>query len=125
MMLADNYLILLTNSDNSPTHSVGSNSSSNASYWTLYNLELPTPKMIFTDIAIAANAHRFTAPQTYCHLLSEGHMILRLSLVLTKWSFQEGNVSTLMPFKRNIEDLAEAYRTSCCLLGDHFIMYAL
>ncbi|KAB0791054.1 hypothetical protein PPYR_02854 [Photinus pyralis] len=122
MLITDNYLVLLANGDNSPTHSIGSNSSSNTSTWTLYALELPTPKMIFTDIAIAANAHRFSAPQTYCHLMSEAHMILRLTLHVLKWAIREGNVCSLIPVKSNTEELLDAYHTSCCLLGDHFVI---
>ncbi|KAK4878889.1 hypothetical protein RN001_011395 [Aquatica leii] len=122
MLVTDNYLVLLANAENSPTHSITSNSSSNTSAWTLYSLELPSPKMMFTDIAIAANTHRFSASQTYCHLMSEAHMILRLSLHVTKWLIQEGNVCSLVPVKYNTEDLSDAYQTSCCLLGDHFIM---
>ncbi|KAF5303309.1 hypothetical protein FQA39_LY10048 [Lamprigera yunnana] len=124
ILLTDNYLILLANGDNSPTHSIASNSSSNASTWTLYALELPNPKMIFTDVAVAANTHRFTAPQTYCHLMSEAHMILRLSLYLMKWFIQEGNVCSLVAVKCNSKDTEDAYQTSCCLLGDHFIINA-
>lgn len=123
ILLTDNYLVLLANGDNSPTHSIGSNSSSTTSYWTLYSLELPTPKTIFNDITIAANAHRFSAPQTYCHLMSEAHMILHLSLRLMNWSILEGNVCIVAPSKHNIEDLVDTYQKSCALLGDHFIMY--
>ncbi|KAF5284703.1 hypothetical protein FQR65_LT13439 [Abscondita terminalis] len=122
MLLTDNYLVLLANADNSPTHSITSNSSSNTSAWTLYALEVPSPKMIFTDIAIAANTHRFSASQTYCHLMSEAHMIIRLSLHLTKWFIQDGNVCSLVPIKYNTEDLLDAYQTSCCLLADHFVI---
>ncbi|KAK5638906.1 hypothetical protein RI129_013201 [Pyrocoelia pectoralis] len=122
MLITDNYLVLLANGDNSPTHSIGSNSSSNTSTWTLYALELPSPKTIFTDITIAANAHRFSAPQTYCHLMSEAHMILRLSLHLAKWFIREGNVCSVVPVKTNTEELMDAYQTSCCLLGDHFVI---
>lgn len=89
----------------------------------MYKLELPTPKMIFNDISIVANVHRFTSAQTYCHLMSEAHMILRTSLLLTKWMRQDGGVSLVHPVtKRNIEDLVETYRVSCALLADHFIL---
>lgn len=98
-------------------------SSSTTSTWTMYKLELPNPKTIFNDISIVANVHRFTSAQTYCHLMSEAHMILRTNLLLTKWTCsQEGNVNSVVPQKRNVEDLAETYRISCALLGDHFIL---
>lgn len=90
----------------------------------MYKLELPTAKMIFHDISIVANVHRFTSPQTYCHLMSEAHVILRTALLLTKWSSkQEGHVTSVVPLRRNIEDLAEIYRVSCALLGDHYILF--
>ncbi|XP_044260158.1 Hermansky-Pudlak syndrome 3 protein homolog [Tribolium madens] len=122
ILLSENNLVLLANSESSPTHSVSSNSSSNASYWTLYNLELPTPKTIFNDISILANAHRFTSSQTYCHLMSEAHVILRVGLVLKKWGVVEENVKLIIPVKNNIDDVIETYRTSCALLADHYIM---
>lgn len=96
--------------------------SSNASFWTLYNLELPTPKTIFNDISIVANVHRFTSAQTYCHLLSEAHMILRLALLLKKWRVVDENVKLIILAKSNLEDIVETYRTSCALLGDHYIL---
>ncbi|XP_064214386.1 BLOC-2 complex member HPS3 isoform X2 [Tribolium castaneum] len=124
ILLSEHNLVLLANSESSPTHSVSSNSSSNASYWTLYNLELPTPKTIFNDISILANAHRFTSSQTYCHLMSEAHVILRVALVLKKWGAVEENVKLIIPVKSNIDDVIETYRTSCALLADHYIMCA-
>lgn len=97
--------------------------SSNASYWTLYNLELPTPKTIFNDISIVANVHRFSSTQTYCHLMSEAHIILRVALLLKKWSVIEENVKLILPVKMiNNDDIVDIYRTSCALLGDYFIM---
>lgn len=122
IFLGENHLVLLANSETSPTHSVGSNSSSNAAYWTMYNLELPTPKVIFNDISIVANVHRFTSSQTYCHLMSEAHVILRLALVLRKWSIVDENVKLILAIKNNIDDVIETYRTSCALLADHYIM---
>lgn len=89
----------------------------------MYKLELPTPKTIFNDISIVANVHRFSSAQTYCHLMSEAHMILRTNLLLIKWlKKDEGNVSLVLPQKRNLDDLADVYRVSCALLGDHFIL---
>ncbi|KRT79408.1 hypothetical protein AMK59_8468 [Oryctes borbonicus] len=122
ILLSDNHLVLLANADSSPTHSASSHGSSTATYWTLYNLELPTPKTVFGDISIVANSHRFTSVQTYCHLMNEAHMILRASLIVAKWNFKDGNVSTVQMKKIHDEDLKETYRTSCALLGDHFIM---
>lgn len=89
----------------------------------MYKLELPTPKTIFNDISIVASVHRFSSAQTYCHLMSEAHMILRTNLLLAKWLKQEqGNVNVVVTQKRNVEDLADTYRVSCALLGDHFIL---
>ncbi|CAH2008089.1 unnamed protein product [Acanthoscelides obtectus] len=122
ILLAENHLVLLANSEISPAHSVSSNSSSNASFLTLYNLELPAPKMIFNDISIVANVHRFTSVQTYCHLMSEAHMILRMVVLLKKWCLTDENVKLVVPVKLNNDDVIETYRTSCALLGDHFIM---
>ncbi|XP_018568137.1 uncharacterized protein LOC108908554 [Anoplophora glabripennis] len=122
LLIAENYLVLLANSETSPTHSVSSNSSSNASFFTLYNLELPSPKTVFNDISIVANVHRFTSALTYCHLLSEAHMVLRMALLLKKWTMTDDNVKLIIQAKRNNEDVIETYRTSCALLGDHYIM---
>ncbi|KAJ8939346.1 hypothetical protein NQ318_005707 [Aromia moschata] len=91
--------------------------SSNASFLTLYNLELPSPKTIFNDISIMANVHRFTSAQTYYHLMSEAHMVLRIALLLKKWTMTDDNVKLIIQAKGNNEDLIETYRTSCALLG--------
>ncbi|KAJ8917277.1 hypothetical protein NQ315_002294 [Exocentrus adspersus] len=122
ILLSENHLVLLANSETSPTHSVSSNSSSNASFFTLYNLELPSPKTVFNDISIVANVHRFTSALTYCHLLSEAHVVLRMALLLKKWSMTDDNVKFVIQAKSNNEDVIETYRTSCALLGDHYIM---
>ncbi|KAJ8953684.1 hypothetical protein NQ314_007292 [Rhamnusium bicolor] len=95
---------------------------SNASFFTLYNLEMPSPKTVFNDISIVANVHRFTSAQTYCHLMSEAHMVLRMALLLKKWTTTDENVKLIIQAKVNNEDIIETYRTSCALLGDHFVM---
>ncbi|XP_072381233.1 uncharacterized protein [Diabrotica undecimpunctata] len=122
ILLTENHMVLLANSETSPAHSASSNSSSNASFLTLYNLELPSPRMIFNDISIVANVHRFTSVQTYCHLMSEAHMVLRVVLLLKKWIMTDDNVKLAICRKYNKDDVVETYRTSCALLGDHFIM---
>ncbi|XP_076256729.1 uncharacterized protein LOC143194058 [Rhynchophorus ferrugineus] len=123
LLLSENYLILLANADSSPAHSVSSSGSSTASFLTLYSLELPCPKVIFNDISIVANVHRFTSAQTYCHLISEAHMILRMALMLKKWSITEDSMVKLILEKRNTYgDIVETYKLSCALLGDHYIM---
>ncbi|XP_060533460.1 uncharacterized protein LOC132706255 isoform X2 [Cylas formicarius] len=122
ILLSENYIVLLANSDGSPAHSMSSSGSSTASFLTLYNLELPSPKTIFNDICIVANVHRFTSTQTYCHLLSEAHMILRVALLTKKWTVTDDNVRLIIQRSDVSDDLVETYRTSCALLGDHYIM---
>ncbi|XP_066255602.1 uncharacterized protein [Euwallacea similis] len=125
LLLADSFLLLLANSDSSPAHSVSSSGSSTANFLTLYSLELPSPKVVFNDISIVANVHRFSSAQTYCHLVSEAHMILRMALMLKKWSIADDSNVKLVLEKRGVnEDLVETYRLSCALLGDHYIMNA-
>lgn len=123
MITSENHLVLFANADGSPTHSVSSNGSSYSGTWTLYSLQLPSPTVIFNDISIVANSHKFTSVQTYRHLMSEGHMILRMSLLLKKWTSVKNNVVNVVPEKKNNEECIAAYRTSCALLGDHFILY--
>ncbi|XP_056637368.1 uncharacterized protein LOC130445640 isoform X1 [Diorhabda sublineata] len=122
ILLTENHMVLLANSETSPAHSASSNSSSNASFLTLYNLELPSPKMIFNDISIVANVHRFTSVQTYCHLMSEAHMVLRVVLLLKKWQMTDDNVKLVICRAFNKDDIVETYRVSCALLGDHYVM---
>ncbi|KAL3270567.1 hypothetical protein HHI36_021104 [Cryptolaemus montrouzieri] len=122
ILLANNHLLLLANADISPTHSVASNSSSNAVYWTLYSLELPTPKTVFNDISIVANIHRFSSSQTYCHLMNEAHMVLRIALLLKKWTTTDDTLKLVTKRTENLDDVAEMFRSSCLLLGDHFVM---
>ncbi|KAG5889875.1 hypothetical protein JTB14_018922 [Gonioctena quinquepunctata] len=125
ILLSENYMVLLANSETSPAHSASSNSSSNASFLTLYNLELPSPKMVFNDISIVANMHRFTSVQTYCQLISEAHMVLRMVLLLKNWTITEENVKLITQRDVNNDDVIETYRISCALLGDHFIILAI
>nr|XP_023016560.1 uncharacterized protein LOC111505899 [Leptinotarsa decemlineata] len=122
ILLSENYMVLLANSETSPAHSASSNSSSNVSFLTLYNLELPSPKMVFNDISIVANVHRFTSVQTYCQLMSEAHMVLRMVLLLKKWTMSDENVRLILPSNTKNDDVIETYRISCALLGDHYIM---
>ncbi|KAL1501585.1 hypothetical protein ABEB36_006883 [Hypothenemus hampei] len=123
LLLSENYLLLLANSEASPAHSVSSSGSSTANFLTLYSLELPTPKVVFNDISIVASVHRFTSAQTYCHLISEAHMILKMGLMLKKWTMTEdSNVKLVTETKNTNEDLVECYRLSCALLGDHYMM---
>lgn len=88
----------------------------------MYTLELPSPKVVFSDVLIIADTHRFTSAQTYKHLVSEAHMVLRLSLTLVKWNCLEGSVQLITKAKFNNEELMNSYRDSCILLGDHYIM---
>lgn len=78
---------------------------------------------MFNDISIVANVHRFSSAQTYCHLVSEAHMILRMGLMLKKWNIaDDSNVKLALEKRSANEDLVETYRLSCALLGDHYIM---
>ncbi|XP_065167209.1 BLOC-2 complex member HPS3 [Atheta coriaria] len=125
LLLSNNHLVLLANAETSPTHSCNSsNSSSSTSTWTLYSLELPAPKTIFNDIAIVASSHRLTSAATYCHLMSEAHMILRATLVLYKWTVDESSTKRVKPLRNDasIIDSIEVYKQSCALLADHYIM---
>lgn len=122
ILSANNHLLLLANADSSPTHSVGSNSSSNAVYWTLYSLESPSPKTIFNDFLIVANEHRFSSLPTYRNLMNEAHMILRVALFLKKWTTTDDSIKLAKIQKENMDDISEMFRGSCALLGDHFIM---
>ncbi|XP_044762835.1 uncharacterized protein LOC123319874 isoform X2 [Coccinella septempunctata] len=122
ILSSNNHLLLLANADSSPTHSVGSNSSSNAVYWTLYCLESPTPKTIFNDFLIVANEHRFSSLPTYRNLMNEAHVILRVALFLKKWTTTEDCIKLARIHKENMDDISEMFRGSCALLGDHFIM---
>lgn len=121
LLLAENYIILFANSDGSPTHS--SSSTSSCSSWTLYNLELPNPLTLFNDFASLAEVHQFTSPQTYCHLISEAHVILRTSLMLTKWGYSRENAVNLIHATRPDDTLGEAaYRKTNTLLGDYYAL---
>ncbi|XP_017770886.1 PREDICTED: Hermansky-Pudlak syndrome 3 protein homolog isoform X2 [Nicrophorus vespilloides] len=119
ILITDSHLILLGNGESSPTHSVGSSGSSTTSYWSVHILELPSARTIFHDISIVADAHRFSSAQTYRHLMSEAHMILRSSLILNKWT--NGGGTSAKP-RRSVEEIRDVYKTSCALLADHYIM---
>lgn len=97
--------------------------SSSSFNWTLYNLELPTALILYNDFLSLANIHQFSSPQTYCHLISEAHMILRITLMLLQWrNRNESAVNLITPSKNDNEELLEAYKESCRLLGDYFVM---
>lgn len=87
-------------------------------------MELPSPRCVFNDISIVANVHRFTSALTYCHMMSEAHVILRVALILKQWRVtnDENNVNLIESARNSKDDLIETYRTSCALLADHFVM---
>lgn len=54
--------------------------------------------------------------------MSEAHMILRMVVLLKHWTMTEENVKLIIQKKTNNDDIIDTYRTSCALLGDHYIM---
>jgi hypothetical protein len=101
------------------------NSSHCGGGWTLYSLTLPSPAALYNDILAVGCTHRWSSPTTYCHLLCEGHIILRTALTTVTW---KPGASEVLPgscseeFMNKLEDL---YRESCALLADYYIMWVL
>jgi hypothetical protein len=68
------------------------------------------------------SAHRWSSPATYCHLLCEGHVILRTALNTATW--QPGSSEALTsPYDEKLtNEIKDLYQDSCALLADYYIM---
>nr|CAD7400072.1 unnamed protein product [Timema cristinae] len=107
LFITQSYLALLACPENPPgTSSDGHQEGS----WTLYTLKLPTPTTLYTDIMTVGSVHRWSSPTTYCHLLCEGHIILRTELYMMSQNTKEEN-----------KTLLSLYKDSCGLLADFYI----
>lgn len=131
LLLTHKHLVLLAScsspSEGSPSTSSQdspvsmSPSGANTGRWTQYSLQLPTPPELFHDMMQVGSAHVSSNPATYLHLLSEGHLVLRLALrsqpypplVLSDMSKKIKEAS------RN--DLKSLFEESCALLADQYI----
>jgi len=88
----------------------------------LYSLSLPSPAALYNDILYVGSAHRWSSPTTYCHLVCEGHVILRTALTTATW--KPGPCEALLSsydeeFTNKLKDM---YRDSCELLADYYVM---
>ncbi|XP_069678464.1 BLOC-2 complex member HPS3 isoform X2 [Periplaneta americana] len=119
LLLANSYLVLLACSE-------GSSSSSQDSHcggaWTLYSLSLPSPAALYSDILSVGSAHRWSSPTTYCHLLCEGHIILRTALNTVFWTPGSSEALPSTFEQKEMTKLEELYRESCALLADYYVM---
>lgn len=116
LLLSNSFLLLLACSENSSNSSLDSQGSN----WTLYSLEIPTPLTLYNDIMSMGCIHRWTSPGTYCHLLGEAHLILRVSLALLHWKSDQ---ECARPYEHlvNRDEMGKLYKESCALLGDYYI----
>ncbi|KAJ4435469.1 hypothetical protein ANN_18085, partial [Periplaneta americana] len=90
--------------------------------WTLYSLSLPSPAALYSDILSVGSAHRWSSPTTYCHLLCEGHIILRTALNTVFWTPGSSEALPSTFEQKEMTKLEELYRESCALLADYYVM---
>ncbi|XP_071445245.1 BLOC-2 complex member HPS3 [Hetaerina americana] len=132
LLLTHRYLVLLA-SCSSPSEGSPSTSSQdspvsispsgvNTGRWTQYSLQLPSPTELFHDMMQVGNAHMSSNPATYLHLLSEGHLVLRLALRSISHP-QVPNAKWKKTVKGACDDsdLNVLFEESCALLGDQYI----
>ncbi|XP_066997400.2 BLOC-2 complex member HPS3 isoform X2 [Anabrus simplex] len=118
LLLSHSFLLLLACSE-STTSSCSSHNSLGAS-WTLYSLQIPSPPLLYHDFVSAGTIHRWTSPNSYCHLLSEAHIILWTALTVIRWLPHDDQA---IPYKdqEDADIILQLYRESCALLGDYHI----
>ncbi|KAG8240333.1 hypothetical protein J437_LFUL000808 [Ladona fulva] len=131
LFLTHRHLVLLascsSSSEGSPSTSSQdspismSPSGGNTGRWTQYSLQLPTPTELFHDMMQVGSAHVMSNPATYLHLLSEGHLVLRLALRSQPLP-QNALSDNLKKIKEaSYKDLKGLFEESCALLADHYI----
>ncbi|XP_013784505.1 Hermansky-Pudlak syndrome 3 protein-like [Limulus polyphemus] len=104
LIMSDSHLVVVS----SPDDSLSSTDSIENGGFTLYSLKKPSPCQLYGDLLDMGHCNKISSPPTYLHLLSEAHMILRAQLLL--YGEQGCCAKTI-----------SLYRTSCGLMGDHFI----
>ncbi|CAL1299620.1 unnamed protein product [Larinioides sclopetarius] len=101
LVKSDSHLILVSSVEDSVSNTEpdGGNKS------TLYSLKEPAPIQVFADLLEVAESQKSTSPNTYYHLLSEAHIILRTEIFL----------------ENRDKEIEALYRKSCLMLADYFL----
>ncbi|KAF8793533.1 Hermansky-Pudlak syndrome 3 protein like [Argiope bruennichi] len=101
LVKSDCHLILVSSVEDSVSNTEpdGGNKS------TLYSLKEPAPIQVFADLMEVAECQKSASPNTYYHLLSEAHVILRTEIFFENYD-------------KEVETL---YRKSCLMLADYFL----
>ncbi|XP_066603290.1 BLOC-2 complex member HPS3 [Prorops nasuta] len=99
-----NYIVLLAKAENS---------------WTLYSLTLPKLENFYYDLLNAAKSYKSTSPNTYRHLLSEAHALIRLAKDMIHQSIDQDNCDDEK--SKDEARLKNLYNQSCALLADYYI----
>lgn len=124
ILLSDTNLVLLANSVS--TLSPTTTTKEESGLWTIYNLQLPSPTMIYRDFEDLAKKKYNKNRNAFIDLIEEAHIILRTTLEVSKLVNgvdTEMDCASIAVLKENdSKDLAEMYKDSCILLGD---LYAL
>ena len=87
----------------------------------MYSLSLPSPADLYTDILSVGTAHRWSSPTTYCHLVCEGHIILRTALATVMWKPEASEAVSVTLDQDDLKKLEELYKDSCALLADYYV----
>lgn len=129
ILLSNTNLVLLANSVNSPVPHVKDapiNKMDDQGMWTIYNLQIPSPDMLYRDFEDLAKKKYSKNRNAFIDLIEEAHIILRTNLEVSKLVSgvdKEMDCAAVAVLKENdSKDVGEMYKDSCILLGD---LYAL
>uniref|UniRef100_A0A336M7N6 CSON013328 protein n=1 Tax=Culicoides sonorensis TaxID=179676 RepID=A0A336M7N6_CULSO len=129
ILLSDKNLVLLANSINSPGPlNPGKDvpKPDDQGLWTIYNLQIPSPDMIYRDFEDLAKKKYSKNRNAFIDLIEEAHIILRTNLEvaqLVSGVDRDMDCASIAVLKENdSKEVAEMYKDSCILLGD---LYAL
>lgn len=123
MLATQSNLILMACSSaglstHNPKDTKRSDEDSQASNWTIYDLKMAQAEVLYREFVNLATNHITDSPKLYAHLLSEGHVILRIAkeLVLNADLHTSSADSPITVEKR--DEINRLYTESCLKLAD-------
>lgn len=128
ILLSDTNLVLLANSVNSLPPSVKEGQKvDDQGLWTIYNLQIPSPDMIYRDFEDLAKKKYSKNRNAFIDLIEEAHIILRTNLEVSKLASgvdHNMDCASIAVLKENeAKDIGEMYKDSCILLGDLYSLW--
>uniref|UniRef100_A0A8C4QKM7 Hermansky-Pudlak syndrome 3 protein n=1 Tax=Eptatretus burgeri TaxID=7764 RepID=A0A8C4QKM7_EPTBU len=88
--------------------------------WNMYALELAPPLRLYHELIEYMSQYKCVSPESSMHLLSEGHLLLRVAL----WR-DNRPLSSSSDSRSDDADLSAAFRDSCAHFGDLYCRHGV